>query len=151
MNEAQALTLEAGKYYRTRGGKKVFVAALSLFDDQADHPVAVIIGNEDVEGELQWYAPSGKYNAYHGGDLEEDLVAEWVEPKRIKGWLNIYGMPHSKLGSLPKADAYAGTSLHPSREIADTASLNGFQFQGLRIACIEIDVLEGHGLNGEAA
>jgi hypothetical protein len=74
------------------------------------------------------------------------------EPKRIKGWVNLYARnaEHSDLsdliidGVLYKASTYAKAS-------KDQADLMAGCFpQFTRIACIEIDVLEGQGLDGSA-
>lgn len=65
-----------------------------------------------------------------------DLVAEWVEPKRIKGWIAI--------GSIVNGDIKPTCS----------AAIKDYResgYSGKLLACIEIDVLEGAGLDGEEA
>lgn len=132
MNETKGLTLEAGKYYRTRDGRKAVVIGCSPFaSTNSNYRVAGFI--EDFSIGAAWKT-DGKW----GDGLDNrDLVAEWVEPKRIKGWVNIrlvdgrfnFGMLHATHGEALK--------LIDAREPV--------------LACIEIDVLEGEGLNGEAA
>lgn len=70
-----------------------------------------------------------------------DLVAEWVEPKRIKGWINIYPSDEEEQDN----PVPVRSGVHDTRDNADKLAL-----RSRRIACIEIDVLQGHGL-GEAA
>ncbi len=126
MNDKTALTLEAGKFYKTRIGKKAFVAGLCPFSDINIDCRATGF----IEGRTQTcdWMENGTWGL--GVVDDRDLVAEWVEPKRIKGWLNIYGDRRSGI-------------LHCARGSADSVGHG-------RIACIEIDVLEGAGL-GEVA
>lgn len=131
MNEAQALTLEAGKYYRTRGGKKVFIVGVNPFDkedDDIEFPFGGFV--QGLKGDvLEWFRDDGRYGVQDGAN---DLVAEWVEPKRIKGRMFIGN----------NGVVFFGGSIgeEPAVPYGVTA-----------LACIEIDVLEGHGLKGEAA
>lgn len=136
MNEAQTLTLEAGKYYRTRDGRKAFLAGRNPFESSIQ-----LVWTGYVEGGIAIYGwlASGHFRYADGREDDCDLVAEWVEPKRIKGWVNIYPHPN-----MPQ-DVIVNNALHETKEKADGHSVGG------RIACIEIDILEGHGLNGEAA
>lgn len=133
MNEAQALTLEVGKYYLTREGKRAFVSGNNPFTYGSHIRLIGVVDGWGVQG---WDA-NGVYTTM--GQHYLDLVAEWVEPKRIKGWVNIYPHPN-----MPQ-DVIVNNALYETKEKADGHSVGG------RIACIEIDVLEGHGLNGEAA
>lgn len=124
---SEAPKIEAGKFYRTHDGKKAFVGAqrpeqfnglseqcgFSGFVDGLDYVIA-------------WKADGSAVESYSN----LSLVAEWVEPKRIKGWLNI--------------DADGLVWLEKNREEADKDACDD------RIACIEIDVLEGQGLDGSA-
>lgn len=76
MELTKTLNIEAGKYYRTRGGRKAFVAAVSLPDPssgvRATHPVHGLIG-----GFSRNWTLDGHYRDSHG----DDLVAEWKEPR----------------------------------------------------------------------
>lgn len=148
---APKLQLEAGKYYRTRDGDKVFVAALNLFDDASDHPVAVIIGNNDDEDDLQWYSPEGRLNAYSFSPKGSDIVSEWVEPKRIKGWVNLYDKACFNQKLVDVGVASVGHAVHPSQDDAlRRAHACEAQYGIKLLACIEVDVLEGQGRDGEA-
>jgi len=144
MNDRQTLTLEAGKYYKTRDGRKAFVGALnqpSPFGNLKDmYPAAGYIEGEDSA--RSWMLNGELYN--NAKAFEADLVAEWVEPKRIKGWVNIYAAKmNPDDGDIQ--DVRVGQVVHNTRELAAKYQL------GKLIACIEIDVLEGHGLNEEGA
>jgi hypothetical protein len=136
VNDKQTLTLEAGKYYRTRDGKKVFIVGQNPFDTP-DHDVEFPFGGFVQRGEgdrLEWFRGDGVHGVRAGGNL--DLVAEWVEPKRIKGWVNLFLCADGK--------QFHTNGVWKSAEEAAEKSAG-------RIACIEIDVLEGHGLDGEGA
>lgn len=78
-------------------------------------------------------------------ETPNDAVAEWVEPKRIKGWLAIAANINER-DPIRDGNYYAGSlTVGKTRQNAIDMST------GKLVACIEIDVLEGHGLNGEAA
>ncbi|WP_322884149.1 hypothetical protein U8C35_06360 [Sinorhizobium medicae] len=135
MNEANTLTLETGKYYRTRDGKKAYVYGVN--------PFATVGGEHEVVGVIDGYGQETWHRDGHWfsqGDKPCDLVAEWVEPKRIKGWVNVYP---GVIGDMP-SKVIVNNCLHETRGDADAHAMS------IRIACIEIDVLEGHGLQGEA-
>ncbi|RWE44218.1 hypothetical protein [Mesorhizobium sp.] len=131
------LQLEAGKYYLTRDGRKGFVAGSSPFGSTVDcHQV---VGYIDCDTHALGWGKDGFYWANKDEDAR-DLVAEWVEPKRIKGWVNIYPDVN---GNMP-SKVIVNNCLHGTKDDADDHAMTG------RIACIEIDVLEGQGLEGEA-
>lgn len=56
-----------------------------------------------------------------------DIIAPWTEPKRVKGWVNVY------------KDGIISFLPYKTREEADAHDLG-------RITCIYIDVEEGEGL-----
>jgi hypothetical protein len=66
-----------------------------------------------------------------------DIIAEWVESKRINGWINLYPSD-TEMGVI------ANNVINPSKELADKFAMPD------RVACIEIDVLEGEGLEVRA-
>lgn len=134
MNEAQALTLEAGKYYRTRDGKKAFVAGKNPFED-LEYPFIGVL-QSDASSSDSW-AVDGRYIV--GEKSNDDLVAEWVEPKRVTGWIAML------------VDGYTGDYPAHTTHVFATRQEAVESFNGAPFAVIEIDVLEGHGLNGEAA
>jgi hypothetical protein len=146
MNEAKALTLEAGKYYRTRNGRKALAAAImpkNPFKEggEVGYPIR---GYIDGFGAGSWTS-NGHFGDDHYDD-DRDLVAEWVEPKRIKGWVALQLHKERCVGGNRDASATAYVShLYGSREEAAQ------MYAGDPSALVEIDVLEGHGLNGEAA
>lgn len=128
MNEAHDLTLEAGKYYRTRAGRKAYISGINPFPDGSHIRAIGVIVDSGVKG----WNMCGAYSL--SSDHAFDLVAEWFEPKRIKRAINFY-----RDGSLVS---------HPDRASADSGArdLDSGKFDPDRIACIEIDVEEGHGL-----
>ena len=112
------MKLEAGKFYKTRGGHKAFVTA--IIPDASDEgwpAVGWLLGDHTPRS----WTLTGR-NSGH-----DDLIAEWVEPKRIKGWVNICSSGQPGL-------------IHETKREADRVADGG------RLACIEIDCLEGDGL-----
>lgn len=147
MNDKQSLTLEVGKYYRMRNGRKAIVTC-----DSGANP----FGGEDDKFPFNGYAEGfeagicwtakGKTS---GWNSECDIIGAWVEPKRIKGWVNIYPKQLGVCGTTYDHESDSafsfGSHHYANRDMADRyAGVN-------RIACIEIDVLEGAGLEGEVA
>jgi len=140
MNEVKALTLEPGKYYRTRDGRRAFLTTTinnNPFRSDGDgrYPVSGFI---EGDGRNDWSA-SGEFYENGMNNHNGDLIAEWVEPKRIKGWLNINRPLGAECG-----DVASTGNVWASKEHADVCASER------RIACIEIDVLEGEGLNRDA-
>ncbi|MGO7756840.1 hypothetical protein ACC761_06405 [Rhizobium ruizarguesonis] len=135
MNDKQTLTLEAGKFYRTESGKKAYVAAASFFGEIGNgiNPYTVC-GFIEGCGAVSW-TWEGKQVV--GCDSLGDLVAEWTESKRIKGWVNI---------RLVEGGVNFGV-VHDTQ----AAALSKKDVREPVFACIEIDVLEGAGLEGEVA
>lgn len=121
----EGIKLEAGKYYRTHGGDKVFIAGKSPFEKRPFE----FCGFVENQGTQSWTA-EGKFFTGKNSSAY-DIVAEWKEPKRVKGWLAI-------------GVGYADAKIEDTREEALKA------FGGDAVACIEIDVLEGQGLDGSA-
>lgn len=120
--EETKLQLEAGKYYRTRGGEKAFVGTKAPFGSV--HKSYVFLGHIEGREFCYSWAENGKYSVSKDG---LDLVAEWVEPKRIKGKVLLWG--NSEARFLPDGKR------------------SYFDMSGC-VASIEIDVLEGQGLEG---
>lgn len=122
------MKLEAGKYYRTRGGRKAYVAAVGCPFCGPDTCSTALGWIEEKSLSTDW-SEDGKYSPIE--DRSEDLISEWVEPKkvRVRGWINVYA----------NSDY---SSISSSREAADRNA------DPYRIACIEIDreVEEGEGL-----
>ncbi|MEH2700239.1 hypothetical protein GFL93_09315 [Rhizobium leguminosarum bv. viciae] len=147
MNDKQSLTLEAGKYYRTRDGRKAFVSATAPEGFSNPDTDGQFAGFIDGMGARMW-GNDGGYLDFDQSDY--DLMAEWGEPKRIKGWVNVYSGNDENYGNPHNIDSSQHCGhVYPKRAHADIAavSLSGRN----RIACIEIDVLEGAGLEGEVA
>jgi hypothetical protein len=124
----ETISIETGKSYKTRSGEKAVVFG--------QHPTAhtmtlcgfIAHGLRDFA--VTWNT-NGSVAGEGGKPNGNDLIAEWVEPKRIKGWLSI-------------AAGYADAPICETREEAIR------RFSGEPAACIFIDVLEGQGLDGSA-
>lgn len=132
------IKLEAGKFYRAEGGAKIYIASAlpNPFIDGDTYPFIGYVNGEYVDKTFFWNASGVCYT-----ERKFNIVAEWVEPKRIKGWVNIVAKNPENPSS-----SHVGrlTCVWPTREMADAYCAYD------RLACIEIDVLEGQGLDGSA-
>lgn len=128
------MKLEAGKYYRTRDERKAYVAAvLSPFKHLDPDFLAIgwIEGSDSALARM-WNPNTGAFIT--DDSCQADLVAEWKEPKIIKGWLNIYS--ENSVGDIVTGYIY------PTLERARSVSNNS----NVRAIC-EISCVEGDGLN----
>jgi hypothetical protein len=85
------MKIEAGKYYRTREGRKAFVEAVlgpSPFD--GDTPSYPFYGWIDKRGAATWMR-RGEF-LVGGGDSDKDLVAEWDDPVSVTITANLVGL-----------------------------------------------------------
>jgi hypothetical protein len=117
------MKLEAGKFYKTRDGRKAFAAAENPFHDNKFRYVGWV---EYDPCNLGW-----NWEGKHPNKSRYDLIAEWVEPKRIDGYIAI--------GTRLTGD------LAISREVA-VEGLKRYSIDNKVLACIEVDCLEGDGL-----
>ena len=75
---AEVLTLQPGRYYRTRDGRKAYVASVgNPFDADYDCPAAGFICGDDVG--CEWPLDGGGES-----ETEIDLVEEWRDPPKTK-------------------------------------------------------------------
>ena len=124
----QALTLEVGKTYLARSGAKYFICYQR--QEKCSYPyVGYMSGAAEV---AETWDKEGKCRRF--AESENDLLAEFVEPKRVKGWLSIYP-EHSQV------------YFHATKDQALHMGRNG-NGRFVPVALIEIDVLEGAGLEG---
>jgi hypothetical protein len=82
------MKIEAGKYYKTREGRKVFVShrctnPFGLIGSEPDFPLEGYMSNGDRD-RLSW-RDDGTYN--YAGEHMNDILAEWKEPKVHKRWV----------------------------------------------------------------
>lgn len=81
MNDTK-LRLKAGKFYRTRGGRKAYVDSIigpnPFTKDTPDYPCAGYIEDNGLPNAMTW-TQSGKERKSR--ETPFDLVEEWVEPK----------------------------------------------------------------------
>lgn len=115
------MKIEVGKFYKTRGGQKVRVYAI----DGNNTPHCIHGATQSPYGWVMytWQFDGCYYKGYFGDD---DIVAEWRDPIKLEGWINIY-----KSGS---------SEFHKSKSVAD------FHACKERLACKYICVEEGEGL-----
>jgi hypothetical protein len=70
------MKIEAGKYYRTRVGKKAYTAGFSPFSSTSE--IHIISGWVNGSSTPTTWTSDGRQ--YRHGESENDLVAEWVDP-----------------------------------------------------------------------
>jgi hypothetical protein len=122
MSEGKPLKIEAGKYYKTRDGRKAFVAAVAInpFGTTPVYPVWGFIGNDDY-----YWAESGEYYFRDRDPNPLDIISEWKEPvvvKRYVAWVrDDYGEVRPWCGQP-----------HHSREAAED-SCDSLNYELLRI------------------
>lgn len=113
--------IELGKKYKTRDGREVRILATDL---KSPYPVAFVVTERDGEERTHIGYENGKVLRYT--DSELDLI----EVKLLRtGWVNVYG---DAFGSRKEADRRARVT-----------SARGVH---KRIACIQVTVHEGDGL-----
>ena len=76
------MQINAGQYYRTRGGKKAFVAAVeNPFQPSSSWPMCGWIDGYQMASE---WAIDGRHTP--AGESQADLIAEWKEPVTETYW-----------------------------------------------------------------
>jgi hypothetical protein len=70
------MKIEAGKYYRTRFGKKAYTSGFSPFSSTSE--IHIISGWVNGSSTPTTWTSDGRM--YRHGESENDLVAEWVDP-----------------------------------------------------------------------
>lgn len=118
-----SLTIEAGKEYRMRNGKKALVCAVL-----PPHPAGLQGADYAVKGymldkpdECTWQLDGGYCIGSPGSAY--DLVAPWRDLVSVKGWINVY------VGST--------SYIYDTEEAANLGALKG------RIACVYVTGHEG--------
>jgi hypothetical protein len=90
------LTLEVGKYYKTRSGDKAYIAAKikDPFNATTTEPFCGFISNDS--GVRTW----GEYGHYFARDCHSyfDLTDEWVDPAKATATVFLYRDCHGNLG-----------------------------------------------------
>ena len=85
------MELKAGTYYKTREGKKAYVAA--CVQGSRDHIETEWDGAPfygDIYGNCSCLERWRKDGSSCTGSRINDLIEEWKEPKRIKVWVNVW-------------------------------------------------------------
>ena len=117
--------IEAGKWYRTRGGQKAYIYATGRLGSCSVH--GYILYRDDECEEVNEWRDDGRSN--EECETHRDLVAPWVdEPKRHARWFNL--------------QPYYGYETRDDADCADKLS------DIKRNACKLIEWTEGEGLEG---
>lgn len=103
------MKIEAGKYYRTRGGDKVFVGGFVLpsparATHSSPYPVRGYIGSGDEEC---WTA-DGFYRQTKDPSFQ-DLVEEWREPRKVE--INVWERGNMLFPAAASAGSYPNCRL----------------------------------------
>jgi hypothetical protein len=78
---AEVLTLQPGRYYRTRDGRKAYVAAnVQNPFNATKYPVAGYLDEDDSDHSPAAWTADGLF--VDGDELAEDLVEEWRDPPK---------------------------------------------------------------------
>jgi hypothetical protein len=97
---------QAGKYYKTRAGRKAFVSGRNAFSSAPD---TRLVGSLE-SGEVLTWSESGQYCC--GMNHGRDLIAEWRDPivKTVDVYLyeNFSGEPHVALN---RPESFGGKTL----------------------------------------
>ena len=120
--------MQVGEFVRSSAGNKGFVVGKS---SDGRFIVECINGMPRDDEQFLLTDSTGR----NAGDDAWRFVGKWVEPKRIRGWMNVY--------RLDEAGDFQAGYVFAKRESADRQV-----GAATRLACIEIDVLEGAGLEG---
>lgn len=112
------MKLEAGKWYRTRDGRKAFVSF--VHPHRKSHRNVGFIENETVQS----WSDYGEYTRQ--GSSSFDLVAEWTEPK-----LRPFRMDEVPLGAWLTMEGKAGRYLITGAKEVDlvVAGLGGIGYE----------------------
>ena len=84
---SEQLKLEAGKYYRTRDGRKAFVGYIS--PNQPDEHLSKVVG--ELLCGTDWSPCSWRVNGDYINDESSacNLIAEWKDTPMVV-WVNVY-------------------------------------------------------------
>jgi hypothetical protein len=90
------LKLEVGKYYKTRGGDKVYIAAKieNPFKQESDRQPFIGFGR-NIESERTWCEGGGYFI---NGCSMNDLMSDWVDPAKATATVFLYRDCHGNLG-----------------------------------------------------
>ena len=138
----------AGEPIVTRAGTKMhFIAYREDIPPYEPSRFPLFVGKPD--GTVVRYEKGGQYQMLSCGHTEhpEDLLMAFPEKPRVRGWVNLYLYRFRPDGPLVVS---VDSVLHASRHHADAArqAAKGWP-DNARVACVEIDIDEGHGSTTE--
>lgn len=117
-----------GKAYKMRNGEKAVFVGEHPFDGDT-----LIFAHANGTRHCDYYNCDGSW-LRDGTESSLDIIGEWPpEPKKVKGWLNIYPPAHRDL-----ALVYCVLATKEQCDVQPNV--------GRRIACIPIEFTEGEGL-----
>lgn len=91
------MKIESGRYYKTRSGKKAYVAAVeNPFQPSSSWPMCGWIDGYQMASE---WAIDGRHTP--AGESQADLIAEWKEPVTVTRWLLLWSDNSTSLHSDP--------------------------------------------------
>lgn len=83
------MEIEAGRYYRTRAGLKVFVAGANIYADKDDHN-PYWLGALDAVNHIHWAFDGKVWDSEWSNEF--DIISEWQnEPEKVN--LNKFDLP----------------------------------------------------------
>ena len=101
------MKLEVGKYYKARNGMKAYVLSKDLpnpfFPSSNLHEIYIKVCYEP--GDICVIENNGR--VFESRESPQDLISEWVEPVRVKGWVNVFKSHYSRTWSLYFGDVYS--------------------------------------------
>ena len=118
-----------GKAYETRSNAKIFYVGENPID--SNHPLIFVRG----DGGITCHRHDGTFSS---SDLQHawDIIGEWPpEPKKVKGWINIYLYDHGE----------SMTLFYKTKESANEDHKKYYYLHNIT-ACIPIEFTEGEGL-----
>lgn len=87
------MKIEAGKLYRTRDGRKVWVIATAT-PAEVGAVLQPVVGWIAGRGVVDTWSTAGEY-AHTGTEDRADLVAEWVEQIEVERWVLVCARSHA--------------------------------------------------------
>ena len=125
-------------WFRTRDGRKAWVGCDLRNGNIKDELWWKVFPGVNPDGDVVgWDYRGHAFSEKSGQESRFDLIDVWREPEKVKLWINVYASG--------EISTFYETFAYKSREAADCAAI------GLdrRLACVEIEVERGQGLNKE--
>lgn len=118
-----------GKAYKMRNGDKAVFVGLKPFTEKT------LLFVYKYPNTVNEHTIEGRYWSFNDNH-PNDIIGEWHEPKKVKGWVNVYGC----------YPTYVLCDFYFSKMESDKMSVLPRLGSSKRIACIPIEFTEGEGL-----